>query len=85
MVFYGVAAALRAYLIYRSGYLPRFLGVLLALAGLGFIINNFILVLAPAYTSGFLLIPVSIAVLSLTLWLLVKGVDVAKWEAKQAT
>jgi hypothetical protein len=85
MVFYGTATALRAYLIYRSGYLPRFLGVLLALAGLGFIINNFMLVLAPAYTSDFLLIPVSIAVLSLTLWLLVKGVDVEKWEAKAAT
>ena len=84
MVFYGIATGLRAYLIYRSGYLPRFLGILLAVAGLGFIINNFILVLAPAYTSDFLLIPVSIAVLSLTLWLLVKGVDVEKWEAKQA-
>ena len=85
MVFYGIATGLRAYLIYRSGYLPRFLGVLLALAGLGFIINNFLLVLAPAYTSDFLLIPVFIAVLSLTLWLLVKGVDVEKWEAKQAS
>jgi hypothetical protein len=85
MVFYGIATGLRAYLIYRSGYLPKFLGVLLALAGLGFIINNFMLVLAPAYTSHFLLIPVSIAVLSLTLWLLVKGVDVKKWEAKQAS
>jgi Domain of unknown function (DUF4386) len=36
MVFYGIAAVLRGYLIFRSGYLPKALGVLLALAGLGF-------------------------------------------------
>ena len=85
MVFYGVASVLRAYLIYRSGYLPKFLGVLLALAGFGFIIKNFALVLAPSYPSDFLLLPMPLAALSLTLWFLVKGVDVPKWEAKQAT
>lgn len=85
MVFYGVASLLRAYLIYRSGYLPKFLGVLLALAGLGFIIKNFALVLAPAYPSDFFLLPMPLAGLSLTAWFLVKGVDVPKWEAKQAT
>jgi hypothetical protein len=82
MVFYGVAAVLRGYLIFRSGYLPKVLGVLLALAGLGFITRNFALVLAPAYASDGLLLPMFLAVVSLTVWLLVKGVDVPKWEAK---
>ncbi len=82
MVFYGVASVLRGYLIFRSGYLPRFLGVLLSLAGVGFIAKNFTLVLAPAYSSDALLLPAFIAVVSLAVWLLVKGVDVAKWEAK---
>jgi hypothetical protein len=85
MVFYGIASLLRAYLIYRSGYLPKFLGVLLALAGLGFIIKNFALVLAPSYPSDVFLLPMPLVVLSLTLWFLVKGVDVPKWEARQAT
>jgi len=85
MVFYGVASVLRGYLIFRSGYLPRVLGVLLVLAGLGFIAKNFALVLAPAYASDGLLLPMVLAVVSLTVWLLVKGVDVPKWEAKAAT
>src|SRR5437016_1412976 len=66
MVFYGVASMIRGYLIFRSGYLPRFLGVLLALAGLGFVTRNFALILAPAYASDVLLLPLSIGALSLT-------------------
>jgi len=85
MVFYGIASVLRGYLIYRSGYLPKFLGALLALAGFGFILKNFALVLAPAYASDFLLLPMFLAALSLTVWLLVKGVDVAEWERVRPT
>jgi hypothetical protein len=84
MAFYGVAGVLRGYLIFRSGFLPRFLGVLLMLAGLGFIAKNFALVLAPAYASDALLLPMFLAMISLTVWLLVKGVDVTKWEEKDS-
>ena len=85
MVFYGIAWVIRGYLIYRSEYLPKALGALLAFAGLGFITRNFALVLAPAYASGFLLLPMMLGGLALTVWLLVKGVDVPKWEAKALT
>ena len=85
MVFYGIACIVRGYLIFQSGYLPRFLGVLLAVGGLGFVTRNFTLVLAPAYASSFFLVPMTVAVLSLTLWLLVRGVDVPKWNARAAT
>ncbi len=85
MVFYGVATALRGYLIFRSGYLPKALGVLLVLGGLGFVANNFALVLAPAYASRVLILPMFLAVVPLTVWLLVRGVDVPQWEAKAAT
>lgn len=85
MVFYGVASLLRGYLIFRSGDLPKFLGVLLAFAGLGFVTRNFALVLAPAYAFEGLLLPIFLAALSLTGWLLVRGVDVSKWEEKAAT
>src|SRR6266581_8958322 len=57
MVFYGAGSILLGYLIFRSGYLPRFLGVLLALGRLAFVIKTFALVLAPKYASSFLLLP----------------------------
>ena len=79
-VFYGLASVIRGYLIYRSGYLPRILGVLVMIAGAGFILENVAIVLAPAYASGYLLVPVGIAGLSLMFWLLVKGVDGPKWK-----
>ena len=82
MVFYGSATLIRGYLVYRSGYLPRFLGVLLGVAGVGFIFKNFTLVLAPKYSSDFLLLAAPITVLVMTVWLLVKGVDVQKWDAR---
>jgi len=85
MVFYGIATGLRGYLIYRSGFFPRVLGVLLMLAGGGFIARNFVLVLAPAYASNLFLAPMLLAGVSMTAWFLVKGVDIPKWEAKAAT
>ncbi len=84
LAFYGIATGVRGYLVYRSGFLPRILGVLMMLAGLGFILRNFVLVLAPAYVSNVFLVPMFVSGLSLTLWMLVKGVDVAKWEARAA-
>ena len=82
MAFYGIGAVIRGYLMYRSGFLPRFLGALFMLAGVGFIARNFVLVLAPAYESDFFLAPMPIAGVALTVWMLVKGVDVKKWQAR---
>jgi hypothetical protein len=80
MAFYGIATLLRGYLVFRSRYLPKFLGVLLMLAGAGFIAKNFLLVLVPRYASEFLLLPMFLAGLSMTLWFLTKGVDLAQWQ-----
>lgn len=82
--FYGVAWVLRGYLIFRSGYLPKFLGVLMALGGLAFIARNFLLVLAPAYAPGSLLLLMLPGGLLLPVWLLVRGIDVRKWEVRAA-
>jgi hypothetical protein len=79
---YGVASILFGYLMVRSGYLPRVLGALWVLGGLGFVISNVVWVLAPADASPFLLAPQLLASLSLALWLLVRGVDVEKWRER---
>lgn len=82
MAFYGLATLLRGYLIFHSGYLPKFLGLLLILGGTCFVIRNFILVLAPAYVSDLLLLPMVIAIITMSLWLLFKGVNIDKWKEK---
>jgi hypothetical protein len=81
MAFYGIPSMLLGYLMFRSGYLPKVLGVLLALSGLGFVVSSFLLVLAPAYASSAFLLPTAVAGLAVTFWLLVKGVDVPKWQS----
>lgn len=45
---------LRGYLMCQSGYLPKFLGMLMTVAGLAFLASNFALVLAPGYRPGWL-------------------------------
>ncbi len=84
-VFYGVGWVLRGYLIFRSSYLPKFLGILMTLGSLAFIIRNFLLVLTPAYAPGNLLRLMVPGGLALAVWLLVRGVNVQRWkEAKAA-
>ena len=80
--YYGMSWIVRAYLIWKSGYLPKFLGVLMAIGGIGFVVRNFVLIFAPAYASDVFLMLMFPGGLAMTVWLLVKGVDVTKWNAK---
>jgi hypothetical protein len=82
-VFFGSYCITAGYLIFRSGFLPRFLGVLMTLAGVCYMTNSFTSFLAISFgPAGFpwLLLPVGLSELTLCLWLIVKGVNVAKWE-----
>jgi hypothetical protein len=80
--YYGMAWIVRSYLIFRSSYLPKLLGVLMAIGGIGFVVRNFLLILAPNYASDVLLMLMFPGGLTMTVWLLVKGVNVEKWNAK---
>ena len=82
--FYGTAAVVRGYLLLRSGYLPRALGGLLMLGGTGFIAKNVLVVIAPRYDLPYVLVPMFIAMIALTLWLWIKGIDPVRWDATQA-
>ena len=73
--FYGTASAIRGFLIMRSGYLPKVLGVLLMIGGAGFILRSLTYILAPAYGGSLMLVPMAVAGIPLTFWLLVKGAD----------
>jgi hypothetical protein len=82
-MFYGTAAVVRGYLILRSGYLPRALGAIFILGGASFIAKNFLVVVAPQYDLPYVIFPMFLAMVSLTLWLLIKGIDRARWDAMQ--
>jgi hypothetical protein len=85
LIFFGVECVILGYLIYRSGYMPRPIGVLMAIAGVCYAINSFALLLSPVLSSRLfpaILLPPLIAELSFALWLVVKGVKVAKWEER---
>lgn len=81
LAFGGVGALVLGYLVWRSGYLPRPLGLLLALGGLGFVLRTFALLLAPAWNPDLLLMPTPLAMLSLAVWLLWRGVGAVEWDA----
>jgi Domain of unknown function (DUF4386) len=86
LVFFGFFCILTGYLIFKSTFLPRVLGVLMAIAGLCYLTNSFVLFLAPALAHRFfyILFPAGVAELLLTLWLLVKGVNVQRWKEADA-
>ncbi len=81
MTFYGTGWILRGVLICRSGYLPKFLGVLLAISGAAFVARNFEIVLALSLPVPWFPVLMAPGMLTLTVWLLVKGVDERKWLA----
>lgn len=75
--FFGVHCALLGYLILRSERFPRALGVLLVVAGAGYLTETFTLILAPTFeaiASSLVVVTASVAELSLCLYLIVKGV-----------
>jgi hypothetical protein len=84
-LFYGTALILLGMLIYRSGYLPRWLGALLALGGASVSTGMFLVIVAPAYASSLLLLPMILGMVALALWLLVRGVDERGWADKVLT
>jgi hypothetical protein len=85
LIFFGFTIVLLGYLIYRSGYLPRIIGVLLVIGGLGYLTNSFAQILGPALAASLLpwdLLPASLGELGLALWLTVKGINVQKWKER---
>ena len=68
------------YLIFKSGYFPKVLGILFVIAGIGYLIDSFALLLLPSYqtTPVFIALPIAIAEIAFPIWLLVKGVNKAQ-------
>jgi hypothetical protein len=81
LVFFGFWCILTGYLIFRSTFLPRVLGVLLAISGLGWVTY-----LSPPL-AHYLFVPYIAAAsalgeIPLEFWLIVMAVDVRRWNAQ---
>ncbi len=87
LIFFGCVCPLLGTLIVRSGFLPRVIGVLMMLAGAGYLIDGFALILSPPFADRlfpWILLPSFIGESSLALWLLLRGVDETRWHARVA-
>jgi hypothetical protein len=78
LLFFGPYCLLIGYLIFRSTFLPRVLGVLMALAGLGWL--AFLLPTLPHYLSLSIEGLGILAEASLMIWLIAMGVNVQGWK-----
>ena len=84
-MFYIGYLLVTAYLIVRSTFLPRAVGVLLAIGGVCYLIYSFADFVAPGFAAQlvpYIQLPSGIGELSFCLWLLVKGVNEQRWEAR---
>ncbi len=82
LAFFGCFGLSLGALILKSRFLPRVLGVLMALAGACYLTNSLLGLVAPQMTSMLLLIPCLLGEGALTLWLLLAGVNTARWRAQ---
>ncbi len=84
-IFSGAACLVSGSVIYRSTYLPRTVGVLMLLAGISYLIAAFAQLLAPKFAATInpgILLPVLVGETTLCLWLLLKGVNRARRDAR---
>ena len=72
LLIFGIHVALLGYLVARSGYIPRVVGVLLVIAGLGYMLNYLRPYLYPDLDTDFLFVTF-FGELVFALWLLVRG------------
>jgi Domain of unknown function (DUF4386) len=85
LLFFGFTFLFHGRLIFRSGFLPKILGLMIQIGGACYLTNSFIFFLAPSLSGmlfPWILLPCFVAELSLALWLLFKGVNVQRWKER---
>jgi hypothetical protein len=83
LVFFGCVCLVWGHLLFRSGYLPRVFGVLYQIVGVCYLVYSFGEIVLPRLALyPWIFLPAVPAEWGLCLWLLVKGVNVAKWEER---
>lgn len=85
LIFFGFEMLLRGWLVFKSGFLPRFLGVLWIVSGLGWLTYLWPPLVSQTLIGialfGFFAVA---GVIATSGWLLIRGVDEVKWRARAA-
>jgi hypothetical protein len=73
-------------LVYRSGFLPRFIGVWLMINCFAYLVLSYTGIFRPDLTDRLFTLfqPAMFGELALMLWLLIKGANMPKWQAREA-
>lgn len=85
LTYFGLYCLTLGFLVAGATFLPRVLGLLLALAGVAYLAGGFASFLAPAIANQISAYALAAAVFgesAFTLWLLAFGVNEAKWQAQ---
>lgn len=82
LIFFGFETLLRGWLVFKSEFLPRFLGVISMIGGLGWLTWLWPPLGSRAFTAVALF--AIVGVIATTGWLFIRGVDDAKWRARAA-
>ena len=77
-IFWGLWLLPMGYLVFKSGFIPMIIGLLLVVAGAGYLLDTVLFFLAPDFGITFSEFTF-LGELLITLWLLVKGVNVDAW------
>ena len=80
-VFWGLWLIPMGVLVFKSGYLPRFIGVLLVIGGFGYLVDSVIFFIFPSFGVTFSEFTF-LGEFVIALWLLIKGVNVEQWEKR---
>jgi hypothetical protein len=67
------------YLVFKSGFIPKLVGALLVIAGVGYVVQSFAAFLG--YNVNIILFT-GLGELVFLLWLLIKGVNVEQWKKR---
>ena len=80
--FFSLWVLLLGYLVFKSGFLPGILGILLMLGGLCYTVSAVLFFLFPNFDTLILGLFAFIGESLFYLWLLIKGVNVGEWEKR---
>jgi hypothetical protein len=84
-IFWGLWLFPMGYLVFKSGFISKIPGVLLIIAGSGYLIDTFARILSPNYGATIIATFFMFAMFGevvFPIWLLIKGVNVEKWKKR---